>query len=145
MKLRIIWVGRSKENFVKEGISKYDRLISPFCRIEYEEIKDSKERGTAKALGIEAEKILKASNRFTLLSDKGRQYSSVEFAEYLTRMNGGCFVIGGPYGVSERIMEKAEDMISLSKMTFTHEMARIIFLEQVYRALTIINKRGYHH
>ena len=75
-----------------------------------------------------------------------RDLSSVEFAEYIDKKRPAInFVIGGPFGVSGTVEETAQDRMALSKMTFTHEMARLFLLEQVYRALTIIHKRGYHH
>lgn len=145
MKIRIIWIGKTKEVFVREGIEKYRRLVSPFCKLEIVEIRDSKEKNIEKALQKEGERIFKASPRFVLLGEKGREFTSVQFSDFVQRSHGEDFVIGGPYGVSDEVKEKASGVISLSKMTFTHEMSRIIVLEQIYRAFTIMNKRGYHH
>ena len=145
MKIRVIWVGKTRENYIKEGIDKYNKLISPFCKIEHIEIKDSKEKNIERSLKKEGERILRTSSGFVLLHETGKEMSSVQFSEFLRKSGGGDFVIGGAYGVSEEVAKKASGKISLSKMTFTHDMARIIFMEQIYRALTILNKRGYHH
>lgn len=145
MKIRVIWVGKAKEGFIREGIEKYKRLIVPFCEIEFVEIPDSREKNTERAMQKEGERIVKIAPRFVLLNEKGKELTSVQFTGFLQRSNITDFVIGGPYGVSETVTKKASDVLSLSKMTFTHEMSRIIFLEQIYRACTIMNKRGYHH
>jgi 23S rRNA (pseudouridine1915-N3)-methyltransferase len=145
MKLRVIWVGKTKENYIKEGINKYKKLISPLCKLECIEIKESKEKHKERSLKKEGERILRTSPGFVLLHERGKEMSSVKFSEFLRKSGGGDFVIGGAYGVSEEVAKKASGTISLSKMTFTHDMARIIFMEQIYRALTILNKRGYHH
>ena len=145
MKVRVIWVGKTREKYIKEGINKYIKLISPFCKLECIEIKDSMEKDKERSLKKEGERILKTSPGFVLLQETGKEMSSVQFSEFLRKSGGGDFVIGGAYGVSGEVAEKASSTISLSKMTFTHDMIRIIFMEQIYRALTILNKRGYHH
>ena len=83
---------------------------------------------------------------YTLFDEKGETLTSVEFAEYLAEHQSSVnFVLGGAYGVSEEVKKTAQNTISLSRMTFTHEMSRLFFLEQLYRAFTIMHKRGYHH
>lgn len=101
----------------------------------------------------EGEKLLKwlqPSDYVVLLDDKGKQYSSVEFAGYLEKKSFSAakrliFVVGGPYGFSEEVRERANETVSLSKMTFTHQMVRMVFTEQLYRAMTILQNEPYHH
>ena len=93
----------------------------------------------------EGERILKLQEPYTLLDEKGESLTSVEFAEYIGHKSSVNFVLGGAYGVSEEVKKTAQKTLSLSKMTFTHEMSRLFFLEQLFRSFTIMHKRGYHH
>ncbi|GBD98635.1 ribosomal RNA large subunit methyltransferase H [bacterium BMS3Abin07] len=145
MKIRIIWAGKCKEHFVKEGISKYLNLLSPFCKLEIIEIKESKGKDIIRSLRKDGEKIINASSGYVLLDEGGREMTSIQLSDYLLKSGDRDFVIGGAYGVSEEVTENASDVLSLSRLTFTHDMARLILLEQIYRAFTIINRRGYHH
>lgn len=93
---------------------------------------------------------IQVTDGVVLLDERGKQYSSVEFSEYLAQKMLGTtkrlvFVIGGPYGFSEAVYQRANDKISLSRMTFSHQMVRMIFAEQVYRAMTILKGEPYHH
>jgi 23S rRNA (pseudouridine1915-N3)-methyltransferase len=146
MKIKVIWVGKTKELFIGEGIRKYSRLIKPYAELIIREIKEEKGKDIPKLVMKEGERIVNMKIPYVLLDEGGRDLSSVKFAEYIDKRRPALnFVVGGPFGVSETVKETAQDRIALSKMTFTHEMARLFLLEQVYRALTIIHKRGYHH
>lgn len=145
MKMRLLWLGRTKEQFIKEGIRKYLRLLMPFADVEVIEIREEKGKLLKMALDKEAERILKQTESFALLDVKGRQVSSEEFASFLKDKASIDFVMGGAYGVSGEVKKKARDILSLGAMTFTHEMTRLIVLEQIYRAMMINRKRGYHH
>ncbi len=102
--------------------------------------------GTAAAIEREADRVLKKlPGRFVLLDAGGKALDSPGLAEYLRDRGRVDLVIGGPYGVSQRLKDAAAERISLSPMTFTHQMARVVLLEQLYRALTIINRRSYHN
>lgn len=95
-------------------------------------------------------KTLQSSDYIVLLDDKGKQYSSVELARFMEKKMHSVpkrlvFVIGGPYGFSSEIYERANEKLSLSKLTFTHQMVRVVFAEQLYRAMTILNNEPYHH
>jgi 23S rRNA (pseudouridine1915-N3)-methyltransferase len=95
-------------------------------------------------------KTLQPSDYIVLLDDKGKQYSSVEFARFMEKKTHSVskrlvFVIGGPYGFSSEIYDRANEKLSLSKLTFTHQMVRVVFAEQLYRAMTILNNEPYHH
>lgn len=94
-------------------------------------------------------KRIRQTDFVVLLDERGRQYDSISFAEYLNslegRVNHLCFVIGGPYGFSEKVYKRADAKISLSKLTFSHQLIRVLFLEQLYRAFTILKGEPYHH
>lgn len=145
MKFRIIWVGKTKERYAAEGVAKYLKLLRPLARVEVVEVKEHKSGTEAERLRKEGERILKQTSSYILLDEKGRELSSVELAESFRDSAGGDFVLGGPYGVSDEVRKAAVGSISLSRMTLTHEMARLLLLEQLYRAMTILKGGGYHH
>ena len=149
MRIRLLWVGKTKEPWIAEGIEKYLSLLGPMSRVETVEVKEEKgsgSPGSAGALDKETDRILRqAGSRFILLDAKGRGMDSPGLADMLRGRAEAEFVIGGPYGVSSRVREAAAERISLSPMTFTHQMARVILLEQIYRALMIMNRRSYHN
>ncbi|MBN2654242.1 MAG: 23S rRNA (pseudouridine(1915)-N(3))-methyltransferase RlmH [Nitrospirae bacterium] len=146
MKARILWVGKTKEKYLTEGINKYLKMLEPYMQVEIIEIKEEKDKPAEKAMAEEAARIFKRSTGYFLLDERGRQMSSAEFAEFIRdRQQRTDFVLGGPYGVSQEVKDRSAGMISVSKMTLTHEMARLFFAEQLYRAATIIKGKGYHH
>ncbi len=158
MKISLFWVGRTREKFIKEAIKKYIKDIGTMADIEVMEIKEEKGagpdgRGAFFSAGLrrEGERILRqAGDFFILLDEAGKKMSSVEFAELLRErlLDRGAtcrFVVGGPFGVSSQVKEAASMRLSLSPMTFPHELARVVLLEQIYRGLSIIKGRGYHH
>lgn len=155
MKVKLIAIGKTDEKYLQEGISKYlDRLkhYIPFELILLNDIK----MGTKPNIISQKEKEgklfiekIQANDFVVLLDEKGKSFSSVEFADYFQkRMNASLdlvFLIGGPFGFSDEIYHRANDKIALSKMTFSHQMIRLLFVEQVYRAFTIIKGEKYHH
>ena len=146
MKIRVIWPGKTKEQFITEGLNKYLKLLRPYAEISVLEIREEKGNDISKMLKKEGERILKLQVPYTLLDEKGDLMTSGEFAGYIAEhIPPVNFVLGGAYGVSEDVKKTAQKKLSLSRMTFTHEMSRLFFLEQLYRAFTIIHKRGYHH
>lgn len=146
MKIRVIWAGKTKEQFILEGINKFLRLLKPYAGVSITEVKEEKGRPVEEMLEKEGERILKLQIPYVLLDEKGKNLSSPEFARFLEGRGASVnFVLGGAYGVSDRVKERSAATIALSKMTFTHEMARLFLLEQVYRAFTIMQNRGYHH
>jgi 23S rRNA (pseudouridine1915-N3)-methyltransferase len=144
-KIKILWVGKTKEPYLNEGISRYLRLMSPMARVSVVEINGCRGKKPEEAVIREGSKILKQTGSFALLDEKGKGLTSFEFADFIKGRECVDFVLGGPFGVSDEIKLKASDTIALSKMTFTHEMARLVFLEQLYRAMTIIKGKEYHH
>jgi len=153
VKLRIIWVGRSQEAWVKAGIDEYAGRIRRYAPLEIVEARE--EKGAAPDLMRQREgerimKLLPKGSKLILLDETGQQLTSPEFALLTGRYRDNstqelCFVIGGAYGFSPELRRLAETSIALSKMTFTHQMIRPFFLEQLYRAFTILNNESYHH
>ena len=156
MKAVLLSVGKTDTAVYRDLIADYQKRIGFYLSFDAEYIPDIRRR---KGLSEAEQKVqegklilkrLQASDYVVLLDDKGRQYSSVEFARWI-EVKGRhvskrlVFVIGGPYGFSEEVYARANERLSLSKMTFTHQMVRLIFVEQLYRALTILKGEPYHH
>lgn len=127
------------------AVDKYLSLLRPYADVEIVTVKEEVVKNKNAALSKEASRILTKARHFVLLSERGRLMDSEEFAGFIDKRRDVTFVIGGPYGVAESVYEQAETVLSLSPMTFTHEMSRIILLEQLYRAITIIKGTRYHH
>lgn len=156
MKIVIIAVGRTTTGYINEGINHYmDRLrhYLPVELLVIPDVKATKAMTEAKQKDAEGKAILAAlqpGDNVILLDERGRQKTSREFSEMIVeKMNRGLrrlvFVIGGPYGFSADVYARADSQLSLSRMTFTHEMVRLFFTEQVYRAMTITRGEPYHH
>src|SRR5512143_2707016 len=156
MKLRIICMGKTREHFIQEGIRKYLRYLKPYTGIEMLELKEEKIKDLKEAPIVrkkEAEKIFKSLPEGTFLAtldEQGEEFTSHEFAGFLNAiMESGTkdmvFVIGGAMGLDEKVTVRANKVIAMSRWTLTHEMARLVLLEQIYRAFTIIKGKTYHH
>ena len=155
MKLCLITVGKTVVPWVKEGLEDYASRLKhyiPFEIKEIPELKDTKALSESQIKEKEGALILKAAgtSEIILLDEHGKQYRSIEFAEQLRRTLAHatkdiCFVIGGAYGFSPEVYAAASAKISLSPMTFNHQMVRTVFAEQLYRAFTIIKGEPYHH
>jgi len=155
MKISLITVGKTDVPWVRQGLDLYISRLKhyvPFSLVEIPELKNVSSLTQAQIKEKEGALILKAAadDEIVLLDERGKQYSSMGFADALQqRMNRGgkniCFVVGGAYGFSEEVYAKAAAKISLSQMTFSHQMVRTIFAEQLYRAFTIIKGEPYHH
>jgi 23S rRNA (pseudouridine1915-N3)-methyltransferase len=155
LKIKVISIGKTKEDWVIAGVDEYLRRLKRYAALDYMEIPAVKFPDQAKegVLLEEAKRFeahLKPGNQVILLDDKGLQLDSVEFSAWMNKRftNGGgdlVFLIGGPFGFHESIRKRALDYIALSRMTFTHQMVRVIFLEQMYRAMTILKNEPYHH
>jgi 23S rRNA (pseudouridine1915-N3)-methyltransferase len=138
-------VGKTKERYIAEGIAKYLRLLRPFASVDIVETKEQKGKASDVAIRKEGEGILRKTSSYILFDERGREVSSVEFASILKDRAQVDFVLGGAYGVSDDVKNAASDIVALSRMTLTHEMARLLLLEQIYRAMTINRGGGYHH
>lgn len=156
MKLRVLCMGKTHEQFIRDGLEKYLRYLKPYADVELKELREEKIQDLKDAPRVrqrEAEKIEKAlapAAHVIALDERGREFTSHEFAEFLnTALESGtremAFVIGGAMGLDESVTAKARTVIALSRWTFTHEMARLVLLEQLYRAFTIIKGRPYHY
>ena len=156
MKIVFIQVGKTDSGFVQEGADIYAnrlKFYSPFEIITLPNLKKGNSIPFEQIKKQESDKIIleiKESDHIVLLHDTGKQFRSIEFADFIkNKMNtlSGrlVFIIGGAYGVDERIFERANQCLSLSKMTFSHQMVRMIFLEQLYRAFSILKNEPYHH
>jgi 23S rRNA (pseudouridine1915-N3)-methyltransferase len=155
MRITLIQLGKTRFAYLQEGISDYHKRIQHyinFDEITIPDLKNSKNLSSAEVKKKEGEQILKLIEKsafLVLLDERGKQSNSEEFAEFVQKnMNSGrdiVMLIGGAYGFSEEVYARANDKISLSKMTFSHQLVRLIFAEQLYRAMTIIRGEPYHH
>lgn len=155
MKVRLIVVGKTKEKLVEEGIKEYLKRLTRYTNFQLEVIPDvkvSNKMTPSEVKNLEGKEILKrvGNDQLVLLDEKGKEFTSVDFSKWIEKqqMNSTkhiTFLIGGAFGFSDSVYQKAISKIALSKMTFTHQMIRLIFVEQVYRAFTIIKGEKYHH
>lgn len=156
MKITLLSIGKTTDSYLLEGINKYLQRIKHyvvFKTVELPELKNTKSLSQEQQKNKEATLILKnvsSTDHLILLDERGQELSSVNFSALLNKkMVGGVqhlvFVIGGPYGFDPHIYNRADYQISLSKMTFSHQMVRLFFVEQLYRAYTILKGEPYHH
>lgn len=156
MTIKLLAVGKTDNTQLQQLISVYEGRLKHYVKFELElipDIKNAKNLSENQQKEKEGELILKKLNPtdiLVLLDENGKQFSSVEFSQYLQKkMNTGIkqlvFVIGGPYGFSDVIYNKSQGKISLSKMTFSHQMIRLFIVEQIYRGFTILKNEPYHH
>ena len=156
MKISLAVVGKISGGYLKQGIDDYTNRLSHYLpfNIQYiAEAKSTKNLTEAQQKKQESKNILAAidkSDYVVLLDEHGKEFTSMDFSRYIdkkmtTVSKRLVFVVGGPYGFDEDVYARANEKISLSKMTFSHEMIRLIFTEQLYRAMTILNGEPYHH
>jgi 23S rRNA (pseudouridine1915-N3)-methyltransferase len=156
MKVKLIVVGKTSERYLSEGINEYLNRLKHYVSFTYVEIpapKSGKKTDENLERAKEADLLLNqfsTSDHVVLLDEKGKSLRSVEFAHALQQqMNRGVkqtiFVVGGPFGFDERLYARADEKLSLSKMTLSHQMIRLFFTEQLYRALSILKGEKYHH
>ena len=156
MKIVFLSLGKTNEKYLIEGISLYQNRLkhyTSFEMIEIPNIKNSKNLTKLELMKKEGDLILKNiqnSDHLVLLDEKGKEYNSTKFSEKIQNwMLSGkkriVFVIGGSYGFSNAVYQRGNEKISLSKMTFSHQMVRLFFLEQLYRGYSILNNQPYHH
>ena len=156
MKIELAVIGKTAIGYLKQGIDEYIKRLKHYVPFEIKYIDDIKntknisEDQQKRTEGAKILSLLDKSDFVVLLDEHGKEYTSIQYSSYIQkRMLSGAkkvvFVIGGPYGFSQEVYDRANDKISFSKMTFNHEMIRLIFTEQLYRAYTIINHEPYHH
>jgi 23S rRNA (pseudouridine1915-N3)-methyltransferase len=156
MKIKLIAIGKTTNDYLKQGIEIFSHRLSFYIPFEIQYINDLKH---TKNITENQQKLLEGKNILSiidksdyviLLDEHGKEYTSMEFSKYVEKRmssisNDIMFIVGGPYGFSQEVYDRANEKISLSKMTFPHEMIRLIFVEQLYRAMTIIHHEPYHH
>lgn len=155
MKLTLILTGKTKSGYLLEGVDDYLKRIRRYVPLSVETIPDlkvSRKMNTEEVKKQEGKQILqrlKPADHVILLDERGKRFSSEAFASYLQGLEGRTgqtvFVVGGAYGFSEEVYNRCDQKISLSDMTFSHQMVRLVFSEQLYRAYTILNGEPYHH
>ena len=156
MKVKLIVIGKTKSKFLLDGENEYQKRLKHYCKFSELIIPDIKNGGKLSKKELKEKEgnlileSLKKSDHLILLDDKGLELSSTDFAEFLNKKmvssnNELVFIVGGAFGFSESVYRRANTKLSLSKMTFSHQMVRMIFKEQIYRAFTIIKGEKYHH
>ena len=153
MKLRIIWLGKTRDPWIKQGVTEYSGRIGRYLPLAIDELKDEKDATLEEGRRREGERLLKQLSPnavLVALDERGHQLDSVKFAEFIGKHRDGgttelVFAIGGSYGFSDEVRNRAGKVLALSAMTFTHQMVRPFLLEQIYRACTILNNEPYHH
>ena len=156
MKIKLIAIGKTDEKFLEEGIEKYLKRLKHYHPFEFIIIPDIKQGGKFTAENLKdaegkliLQKVLEGDH-LILLDEKGKEFTSGGFADFLQKKLNSVttnlvFVIGGAFGFSPAVYQRANDKISLSRMTFSHQMVRLFFVEQLYRAYSIIKGEPYHH
>ena len=156
MRIKVVCIGKTGKPFLTEGENEYLKRLrhyAPVEKIELADIKNAKKLSTDQIKKEEGKLLLSKisnSDQVQLLDEKGASFRSIDFARFLQKQfNQGdktlVFLIGGAYGFSDDVYNRANGKISLSEMTFSHQMIRMLFLEQLYRALTILKGEPYHH
>ena len=154
VKIKIISVGKDKESWISKGIAHYEKLISKYAQIELVTIPNIKKSSaldskTLKAIEAELLRTEIDNKPYIALVDSGKEYDSLKFSqmleEYGRSLNSRvCFIIGGAYGLENQIIQNAAYTLSLSKLTFSHQLVRLILLEQIYRGYSILHNTDYH-
>lgn len=155
MKVKFVQLYRTEDSWLKTGINLYSERLNRYISFENKELDVPSAKGKSKeqAQLAEAEKVMgqiKPTDYVVLLDEKGKSFNSEEFASWMnkkfTNISGDLiFVVGGAYGFHETLRQRSKESIALSSMTFTHQMVRVIFVEQLYRAMTILKNEPYHH
>ncbi|MGZ5243745.1 MAG: 23S rRNA (pseudouridine(1915)-N(3))-methyltransferase RlmH [Bacteroidia bacterium] len=156
MKVSFWCIGKTEEAYLVEGIQKYNKRLSNYLSFDYKEIhiRQSQKIPTPvqhkQTERDELLKLIKPTDFLVLLDEAGKEFTSVGFADFMQKKfnevsSNMIFLIGGAYGFHDDIYARANAKIALSQMTFTHQMVRVIFLEQLYRAMTILRNEPYHH
>ncbi len=156
MKVRLLLVGKTEEEFLKKGIHEYEMRIKRYIPFEIVEIPGLKNAASLSQAEQNSRESVIISKQFLpgdviiLLDEHGKEMRSTEFASFLNKqfLTGGknlVFIVGGPYGFDPSLKKQASFILSLSKMTFSHQMVRLFFTEQLYRGLTIMRGESYHH
>ena len=155
MKLHVVFVGKTREPYLKEGIEDFLRRLRRYVSVDVRVVRAerlTRNTRTERVVGLESERVMTAvpgGSHLVVLDRLGKQMTSKALARWWEQLDGEgcrklCFAVGGVLGFSDELRDQAQTLLSLSKMTFTHEMSRLILLEQLYRAFTIIRGEKYH-
>jgi len=155
MKITLIVIGKTDKKWLQEAVDEYKSRISKYISFDIKELPDIKNGSSLPDITRkkkEAELLIPyLTDSYVVITDeKGKEMRSLDFSKWLNKHLGSsmknlCFVIGGPYGYSQEIYKLASEQLSLSRMTFSHQLVRVVFLEQLYRAFSIIKGEPYHH
>lgn len=155
MRITLLQTGKTRDRFILDGVEEFVSRVRHYVPFNMETVPDLKNTRSMTMKEVqekEADGILKRikpGDYVVLLDERGRSFSSIGFAEHLNsldaRVNHLVFIIGGPYGFSPRVYERAGEKLSLSPLTFSHQLIRVLFMEQLYRAFTILRGEPYHH
>jgi len=155
MKIKIICLGKTKQKFIEEGIKEYQKRITKYVKLEWQILSDVKLTGSKTIEIVKDQEAAILEKNFTkssfliVLDGNGKDFSSEKFAKYLEDKfpigKNIIFVIGGVYGLSDRILKRADLVLSFSRFTYTHQMIRFLLVEQLYRSFTIIKGKKYHY
>ncbi|MBN1132872.1 MAG: 23S rRNA (pseudouridine(1915)-N(3))-methyltransferase RlmH [Bacteroidales bacterium] len=155
MRITLLEIGKTRDDFINEGIEVFRKRIARYVNFNIVTIPGIKNtrnmimKEVQHQEGIKILKFFKNGDYNILLDERGKEYDSISLAEHLNELYGKAnhiqFIVGGPYGFSEEVYQKANELMALSRLTFSHQMVRLIFMEQIYRAFTIIKGEPYHH
>ncbi len=156
MKIEYWFIGKTKAAYLREGMSIFEKRLRRYLKLQMiiiSDIKNAKNLSPEKIKEKEGEKVLAKLDKkdyLILLDEKGKSFTSKQFAQFLYQQlqqpySKAIFLVGGVYGFSPKVYERANQQIALSNMTFSHQMARLFFLEQLYRAMTILRNEPYHN
>ncbi len=156
MKVELWMIGKTNKNYLQEGIREYEKRLRRYLPFSMEVIPDVKNAGKMSPAQLKEKEgqlildRLKTEDLLILLDEKGKHFTSEDFAREMEKLLSQShrrliFLIGGAYGFSENVYQRAQKKLALSKMTFSHQMIRLFFLEQLYRAMTILKNEPYHN
>ncbi len=156
MKIQLVAVGKTSSGYIREGIDMYLNRLKHYLPVEVKiisDIKENKSMTEERQKELEGEAILSTlmpGDYVVLLDERGDELTSRQFSTYMDKRMSTVarrmvFIVGGPYGFSQKVYDRADSKLSLSRMTFNHEMVRLFFVEQLYRAMTILRGEPYHH
>lgn len=156
MKISLLVIGKTDAKYFADAIAEYEKRLIRYIPFDIDiipDLKNTKSLSEEQQKQKEGELIIKnlqSGDYVVLLDDKGKEYTSMKFADYIEKKTHTVpkrlvFIVGGPYGFSQEVYNLANERLTLSRMTFSHQMVRLIFVEQLYRAMTILNNEPYHH
>lgn len=156
MTIRLIYIGKTFQSFIQQGCDEFEKRLKKYAKVEVIILPDVKNAGSLDSAQLKKHesalvmKQLKNEDHVVLLDERGNQFTSVDFSKNLQeKMNRGtktlCFIVGGAFGFDETLYQRANEKLSFSKMTFSHQMIRLFLAEQIYRAFTILKNEPYHN